>query len=380
MIDITGTSLAGYQPAPLEEWYRQYYFNNRFDISGSGVEEYSFKQIRDLAQFDFAELDSHYLKDIETAGSLQVREQLAALFGKGNPETVVVTNGANEALQFVMRAILAPGDHVVTLGPCYHCHDKIAVAMGCKVSKWQLSPDKAFALDLEQLEEMLTPDTKALVLNFPHNPTGKSISQAMLDQIIALVRDRSMYLVWDAAFQELTYDHAPLIDPVHAYENTITVGTFSKAYGAPGLRFGWIIAPSNVVNACVRQKDYGNLYVAPLTEFIASKMLDNIEAFSKPRLLQASKNRDHLEQWFIQNNDRTSWNLPNGGVCGLMSIPKMQNDIDFCERLVQETGVLLVPGSCFDMPGYARIGFGGNPETLVTGLDLLAQFLVTREL
>lgn len=375
MNDICRQSMAGYPAAPLEDWYRNNYFNNEIDISGSGVEDYTFQEIQKIAGFSFGELDNYRISDAQTVGSQAIRTLLAEQFGTGDPGMAMVTNGANEGLQLVVRALLGEGDELITLGPCYHCHDKIAESMGCVVKKWNLSKLDDFALDIAQLESLISQETKALCLNFPHNPTGKTISQEMLDRIVELARQNDVFLIWDAVFQELVYDRPPLVDPIHSYLKTVTLGTFSKAYGAPGLRFGWVIGPTEVVAACVRQKDYGNLFVAPLVEFAAEKMLEKLDLFSRPRLIQAAENRKTVQQWLKETASDISWSQPEGGVCGLIKLPEHVNDIEFCTQLLEKTGVLLVPGRCFDMPGHARLGFGGNSQKLIKGLSYLEQCL-----
>lgn len=366
--------LAEYEPALLENWYRHNYFNNEIDISGSGVEEYTFREIKTLANFTFDELDKLQVKDGATVGSFVVRTLLADLFGTGDADMVSVTNGANEGLQLVVRAILSPGDEIVTLGPCYHCHDKIALSMGCSVKKWVISPDNNFELNLDNLLKCITRSTRAVFLNFPHNPTGVGITQEMLNAVIEIVRSRDMYLVWDGVFQQLAYETPGPKDPIHQYEKTISLGTFSKAFGAPGLRFGWIIAPYNVHVACVRQKDYGNLFVAPMVEFVAEKMLANIQNFTTPKLKQAAQNREMVDHWLKHAGAELSWRKPDGGVCGLLKLPLQVNDYEFCNKLLVNKKVLLVPGSCFEIAGFARIGFGGNTQLLREGLDRLGQF------
>lgn len=373
------TVLAGYQPAPLENWYRHNYFSNEIDISGSGVEDYTFQEIQRIAGFNFSELDALQLGDAPTVGGINIRTRLATLFGTGDPEMAMVTNGANEGLQLVVRSLLKPGDELITLGPCYHCHDKIAVSMGVTVKKWELANDGDFSLDIKSLEGLISKGTRAVCLNFPHNPTGKSISQKMLDEIVEIVRKNDLYLIWDAVFQELAYEQGALKDPIHSYGKTITLGTFSKAYGAPGLRFGWIIGPHEVIAASVRQKDYGNLFVAPLIEFAAEKMLAKLDAFSAPRLEQATANRKTVDQWIGREDIEISWRRPDGGVCGLIKLPAGASDVDFCSKLLSRQGVLLVPGSCFGMPGHARLGFGGNRQKLIEGLNRFERYLELRD-
>lgn len=369
--------LAGYQPAPLENWYRHNYFNNDYDISGSGVEDYTFAEAKKLANFDFNEIEHQHIKDGTTIGGSELRQLIADNFGTGDAKSVVTTNGANEGLNLIVRAILNPGDEIITLGPCYHCHDKIALSMGCTVKKWKMQLDNDIEFDLNSLEQLITPNTKAVFLNFPHNPSGVTISQAMLDKIVDLLRDKDLLLVWDAVFQQLHYEQGPLKDPIHYYEKTITLGTFSKAFGAPGLRFGWVIASDEVVAAMVRQKDYGNLYVAPIIEFTAEKILRNLKAFTEPRLEQSAQNRTITDQWMLNQKALVSWKKPTGGVCGLMKLPSHVDDVDFCKALLSEHRVLLVPGSCFEMPGYVRLGFGGNTSHLKEGLLRLEKHLAS---
>ena len=370
-------TLTNFPPALLEDWYRYNYFGNEFDISGSGVEDYTFSEIQQIADFTFSEVDQLTAEDGYTVGNANVRSQIAKRFGNGDSESVLTTNGANEGLLLVMRALLKAGDELVTLGPCYHCHDQIAASMGCVIKKWAIPVGESQeTLDVNDLKSLITSKTQAICLNFPHNPTGISIDQATLNEIVRLSSEHNIYLIWDAVFQELVYDTVKLDDPIHHYDKTVTLGTFSKAYGAPGLRFGWVIGPNNLIASCIRQKDYGNLFVAPLLEFVAEKMLMKLDDFSKPRLDQARRNRTMVSDWAQNPSLDVSWRPPDGGVCGILKLPENTCDFIFCTQLLEKTGVLLVPGSCFSIPGYARLGFGGNEENLQTGLDRLSQFLL----
>jgi len=156
------------------------------------------------------------------------------------------------------------------------------------------------------------------------------------------------------------------------------LGTFSKAYGAPGLRFGWIIGPENIISSCVRQKDYGNLFVAPIIEFVAEKMLRKLDVFAQEKLLQATHNRRLVDAWCRQPDLKITWRQPSGGVCGALELNNEIDDIAFCNEALKTFGVLLVPGSCFGMPGFVRLGFGGNQLRLVEGLNRLGQLLASK--
>ncbi|MEQ5837766.1 aminotransferase class I/II-fold pyridoxal phosphate-dependent enzyme [Marinobacter sp. NFXS9] len=367
--------LSGYEPAKLEDWYRKNYFENDIDISGSGVEEYTFKAIQEIGNFDFNELMNERLVDGPTVGGMLVRQQIASKFGNGDPDMVLTTNGGNEALQLAVRAVVEPNDEVITLGPCYHCHDKIALSMGCVVRKWNIDIENGYELDVRQLEGLVSNKTKLLVMNFPHNPTGKCLKDDELERVVELAKRYNIYILWDAVFQRLVYDRDPLPDPISIYDKTISIGTFSKFIGAGGLRFGWLLANGEIIESCIRQKDYGNLYVSPLIEFVAHNILSNVEGFVGPRINQTARNRFIVDKWISDNKTYCNWILPDGGACGIMRINQCNDADTFCSKLLQEHGVLLVPGTCFGLQGYVRIGFGCSEDMLNSGLSRLRHFL-----
>lgn len=159
--------LAGLTPAPLEDWYRTHYFANELDISGSGVEDYTFGEILKMTDARFESLNQTAIGDAPTVGSVAIRKKVAARFGDGDEKKVVITSGGNEALHLAVRALLTAGDTIVTLGPCYHCHDKIAESMGCKVLKWHVPMDENVDMCFSSLEGLVDQGVKAIFLNFP---------------------------------------------------------------------------------------------------------------------------------------------------------------------------------------------------------------------
>ena len=370
--------LAGLNPAPLEQWYRHNYFSNEIDISGSGVEDYTFGEILKLTGSSFEELNHLKIGDAPTVGSQSIRQKIADRFGDGNANNVIITSGANEAFQFIVKSILQSGDKIITLEPCYHCHDGIAEAEGCEVLKWAVPIASDSEPDFNEFEALVSQGVKAVFLNFPHNPSGKTISPAMLDRIVELARKNDVILIWDAVFQELTYENEKLVDPILSYDKAISLGTFSKVFGAPGLRFGWIISNVDIVEAVKRQKDYGNLYVPYLVEFLAEKIFDHIDNIVQPRLKQAANNRSLVDQWLTDNPFGFSWIKPSGGACGLVKLPAGVDDYQFCVDLLDTQGLLFVPGTCFGCPGYVRLGFGGSTENLQEGLQRLQKYLEER--
>ncbi|MGH3501975.1 MAG: capreomycidine synthase [Nocardioidaceae bacterium] len=358
-------------PARLEDWLRSRYFEAKIDISSSGVEPYSFAEMRSIVGLALDELENISFHDSPTLGARELRAAIAARWGDGDPDRVLVANGSNEVLFLVMHATLSPGDEVVAVEPGYHTLWGVAQALGCRVVPWRLGLDVNGATgrpNLEQLRALVSPRTRMVVANYPHNPTGVSLSRAEQRFLIDICAEADTYLCWDAAFAELTHDGPPLPDPSLQYEHAVSFGTLSKGYGLPGLRVGWCLAAPETLAACMRIRDYTTLALSPLVELVATRAVQHAGRLLAPRLAQARRNRDLLDAWVERNQRCVSWVRPDGGVVAFPRLRHLKRTDGFCQRLMDEHGVLLVPGSCFDRPQHVRLGFGGPTAELEAGL------------
>lgn len=362
-------------PAPLEDYLRDYYFTTEADISSSGVEPYRFSEIRQLLGIGEAELDSLVFSDSRSCGDPRLREAIARRWGDGNPDRVMAANGSTEVLFLVMAALLRPGDEVVVMEPAYHALVSIAAGIGCRIVPWPLRFEHGFVPDLDQLGRLLSGRTKMLVVNFPHNPTGVSVDPVTQRRLVEMAARAGTFLVWDAAFADLTYAAEPLPDASLLYDRAITFGTLSKSFGLPGLRVGWCFAPPEVLSACVRWRDYTTLALSPLVELIAIRAVEHAGALVQPRLAQARQNLALLEQWVAERQDQVSWVRPDGGVAAFPRLNGVPDVAEFCHRLMDAHRVLLVPGTCFGCPGHVRLGFGGAADELASGLGAVGEML-----
>ncbi|MBW8799863.1 MAG: capreomycidine synthase [Streptomyces sp.] len=363
----------GFEPAFLEDWMRDYYFEAKFDIGSSGVQDYALRTVRELAGITSAELDSVIFKDSPCTGDRTLRQAIADRWGAGEPDWVVTTHGASEAIYSALLAVLRPDDHVVVLEPSYHSHSSIPRVLGCEVSAWTLRPESGFAPHVEELAALVSKQrTAAIILNFPHNPTGATVTADQLHRIVEIARTADAYLVWDASLADLTYESAPLPDPVLVYPKTISIGTFSKAFGLPGMRFGWCLAHPDVIARMIPSRDVYVLSLSPLLERIATGVVQNTEKFIGPRLLQAAANRSSLTRWAAGHVEHVDYIPAQGGVT---TFPRLRNHSDtrnVCRLLGAADGVLLVPGAAFGHPDRVRLGFGGPVDEFTEALDLLS--------
>jgi capreomycidine synthase len=364
--------------APLEDWLRDYYFAAEIDISSSGVQPYSMAELRAKTGLECADLDALVFGDGYSLGSPDVRTAIARRWGDGDSSKVMTTSGSSEAISLVLTALLRPGDEVVVVQPGYHLLIEFAAALGATVKTWQLrAGDDGWAVSLDELAGLVTARTRAIVVNFPHNPTGASVGPAGMRALVAAAERVGAYLLWDAAFADLIHDGEPLPDVSREYARGIGFGTFSKAFGLPGLRFGWCIGPGDVLAECVRIRDYTTLHLSPLIELLAHRVLGRIPDFLEPRLSQATENRKILMDW-VSATDGVSLAPPPGGVAAFPRLDDFANTDDFCEKLFREQRVLVVPGSCFGCPGHIRLGYGGARAELVAGLERLGHALSAR--
>ncbi|HEU4509190.1 MAG TPA: capreomycidine synthase [Pyrinomonadaceae bacterium] len=364
-------------PAHLEHWMRDYYFNTEIDIGSSGVENFTFGELRRLFNITADDLDRILLCDSRTVGDPELRRAIGNRWANGDAERVMATNGSSEANYLVMHALLEPGDEVVVLDPSYQQLFAIAETIGCKLKRWPLRFENSFRPDLSEARRLIGPQTRMIVVNFPHNPTGASLTAAEMDELIELAAGAGAYLVWDAVFAELTYDSPVLPDIGERYDRSITFGTLSKAYGLPGLRVGWCLAAPEVLDRLVQLRDYTTLALSPLVELVATRAIENGDLLLKPRLAQARQNLELLSSWANDHSEFVSMVRPQGGVCAFVRLHDVADSEDFCRKFADEYSVLLVPGTSFGQPKHVRLGFGCSTRELTEGLSRLSEHFHT---
>ena len=371
----TRNHINGIAPALLEEWMRGYYFSTEIDIGSSGVDNFSLDKLYQLTDLTHEELNCVVFHDSSSLGRFELRKEIALRWGNGDPEQVMVTHGSSEAIFLIMSGLLRANDEIVVLDPCYQQLFSIAESIGCKLKPLRLQFKHNFAPNIEEAKRLINLHTRMVVVNFSHNPTGASLTLEEQQDLINAVAQVGAYLVWDAAFADLVYNGSPLPNPNLRYDRSITIGTLSKAYGLPGLRFGWCIASRDVLARFVHLRDYITLHLSPLVELIAQRVIEKADHVLSNRLQQARTNLKILSEWIEQHQEFVEWVRPLGGVCAFLHLRKISDTETFCHHLANNYKVLLVPGSCFNYQGHVRLGFGGATSDLIEGLSRLSKAL-----
>ncbi|MGF1478715.1 MAG: aminotransferase class I/II-fold pyridoxal phosphate-dependent enzyme [Cyanophyceae cyanobacterium] len=315
----------------------------------------------------------------ESAGSPQLRSRIARAYQSIEADEVLVHAGAEEAIFIFMNVALEPEDHIIVHFPCYPSLREIAQSVGCEVTLWETNEENSWELDLEFLQRRIQTNTQAIIINCPHNPTGYVMSQDKLEELVAIARSDNILLFSDEVYRFLEREET-LPAACDLYEQAVSLGVMSKTYGLAGLRIGWIATRNrDIYQRMAAFKDYTSICNSAPSEFLATVALKHKEAIIQRNRSIIADNLQLLETFFAQYSNVFRWNPPQGGST---AFPRLQTDIgveEFCHNLVTQTGVLLLPSTCFDYGNqHFRLGLGR--KNLPECLEKLAEYLEDGEI
>jgi aspartate/methionine/tyrosine aminotransferase len=302
---------------------------------------------------------------IETRGTPDLRAAIASTYDVVDAGAVLCFAGAEEGLYCAMQALLEPADHAVVLVPNYQSAESIPRSI-CDVSGVALHEDRNWALDVEEIRAALRPNTKLVSVNFPNNPTGRIADPDTFAALLNLCRERGIYLFSDEVYRGIERDVSRrLVQAADLYERAMSLNVVSKAYGLPGLRVGWIACRDRaVLDRMEKIKHYLSICNSAPSEVLATIAVKNAaKIFERNRKLTA-ENLGKLDEFFARHRDRFEWYDPDGGCIAYPRYLGSDGVESFCERLVEDAGVLLLPASMYRselLPTPAdrfRIGYG----------------------
>lgn len=288
--------------------------------------------------------------------------------------------GAEEAIFAFMNVALDAGDHIIIHTPCYQSLTEIPTAIGCEVTRWQTSQDSNWELDVEFLRDSIKPNTRAIVVNCPHNPTGYLMSHDKQQQLIDIARHHNLLLFSDEVYRFLEYDPDDRLPAAcDLYENAISLGVMSKAYGLAGLRIGWIATQNaTLYEKMASFKDYTTICNSAPSEFLSLIALRNRDTLVKRNVGIIQHNLDMLDTFFANYQDIFHWQRPKAGSIAFPGL-KLDHPIDeFCRDLVEKKEIMLLPGTCYEPHSQNfRVGFGraNMPDSLQQLEEYIHEFI-----
>lgn len=367
---------------PLERWMTTYEQRVDCDIAESGISPLTVNDVLDLAEPGAREATLARLLDLrlgysEAPGSLALRSALAELYRATGPDEILVTTGAIEANFLLFNVLLSVGDHVVVVHPAYQQLESVPKAIGCEISRWRPREENGFRFDVDDLERLVRPETRLVVVNTPHNPTGAMLSAGNVRRVYDLAEAVGATVMVDEAYRWLEVPGGgPLASPVRDLgPRGISVGTFSKPFGLPGLRIGWMAAPDEVVAQCWALRDYVSLSPGKLNDALAVLALGGRDRLVERTRMIVERNLATAERWFAEHADLATWTPPRGGLLAVIRYSAEVPSLVLANRLAEEYGVMLAPGSAFGYEGFLRIGIGQDPTIFAEGLERTARCL-----
>lgn len=350
------------RPFKLERYFAKYEFSAPYLLSPSDCESLSLQELLDWAESEGLELWERLgLGYTESQGHPLLRREIAQLYQNIASEEVLVV-APEEGIFIAMNTLLERDDHVVVMSPAYQSLYEIARALGCQVSGWAVdATEKGWRLDIDSLERCIMSKTRLLVVNFPHNPTGYLPSRRDLEAIVGLARRYDLYLFSDEMYRLLEYEPAHRLPAVcDLYEKGISLSGLSKTFSTPGLRVGWLATRDKaVLNEFFLFKDYTTICSSAPSEVLGIMVLRAKDAIVQRNLDIIRRNLEVAERFFAENDDWFAWLRPQAGSVAFPCLTAEMPVEKFCQDVLEQQGVMIVPGSIFEFPGnYFRLGLG----------------------
>jgi len=339
-----------------------------FNLSESGVLPLRVEELVD----DPEQFLSYSLKYPESDGSNELRDHIAKWYGARRDE-ILVTNGGSEANFTALWGLLDPDDHAAIMLPNYLQSWGLSRAYSAKTTTFQLVEHKAnnrWALDIESLRRAVTKKTKLIVVTNPNNPTGAVLNEEEMSELIRVACKANAWLLVDEIYRGAEVRDS--ITPTFwgRYDKLLITSGLSKAFGLPGLRIGWIVAPAKTIAQLCRYRDYTTLTPTFLSDRLARVVM---EPARREQVLERTRtiirrNLPRLESWIRSHRDILTYIPPVAGAITFFRYKLPISSAALFDRLRKERSVLITPGDHFGVGRYIRVGFGYDVDYTLRGL------------
>ena len=354
----------------------------RFNLSESGVLPLSLGElVPDPA--GRAALDASRLKYPHSTGRRELRANIARFYGGADPDSVMVTNGGSEANYTTLWGLLDKRARVAFMLPNYLQGWGLARAYGQRADAYGLVMDleagggPRWRLDLEALARAVKANTRVIMVTNPNNPTGSVLSEVEMQAVVSAARRVGAWIVCDEIYRGA--ETAGGLSPTFwgRYEKVVVTSGLSKAFGLPGLRTGWIVAPPALIRRLCHHHDYLTLTPSFLSEHLADLVMRprrRDEILRRTRSI-IRRNLSVLEKWVAAHADIFDYIRPQASAIALLKYRLPIASETLLHRLRRERSVLITPGKHFGIGRYIRVGFGYDARKLSQGLKRMSPLL-----
>lgn len=338
-----------------------------FNLTESGVHPITLQELIGNDESLLNKLLSTEINYPHVNGSPQLRESIASLYNQATINNVLVTVGAAEANQIVMQTLLEDGDELATITPTYKQVWGIAENQGYKVKTFSLNSGDSWSLNIDELAAAVNEKTKIVAVVNPNNPTGHILTKTEMQHIIAAAERVGAWILADEVYRGAEREQEEESESFFGlYDKVISVGSMSKAYGLPGLRIGWIVAPPDTVEKVWRRHEYSTITASMLSNILAAHALS---PEIRPRLIARTRNYIRngfpiLQKWMDAQEGLFSYTPPQASAVSFIKYNLDINSNDLMLKLINEASVFIGSGDSFGMDHHMRIAFGQEKEIL----------------
>ncbi|MBV8152897.1 MAG: aminotransferase class I/II-fold pyridoxal phosphate-dependent enzyme [Candidatus Eremiobacteraeota bacterium] len=362
-------------PFKLERYFARYEFTTRYLLCASDAEAMPIRDLLALEPGAAERFDDVWLGYTESRGSPELREAIATLYPLTGADGVLVHAGTQEAIFTLLSVLAGTGDHVIAQFPAYQSQYAVVEASGAEVSRWHSDLTRDGAPDPDDLERLVRPSTRALIVTSPNNPTGFVFERERLDRTIEFARKHGLWLVSDEVYRGSEHDPLWRLPPVcDLYERGISLGGTAKSYGLAGLRIGWTVTgDAQLYERLASFKDYLTICNSAPSEFLATVGMRHGDELIERVQRIVTRNLDLLDAYFARHTGTWQWRRPRAGTT---AFPRyVRGDTDrLCAELIENAGVLLLPSSVFDC-GNDRVRIGYGRANLPDALAVMERYI-----
>ncbi|MCA9839149.1 MAG: pyridoxal phosphate-dependent aminotransferase [Trueperaceae bacterium] len=349
------------QSFETERFFARYEFSATHLLSVSDCETVTIETLLELANMNLSNLGGLSLGYTESQGNPALRAAIAKNYPSVTPEDVLVLGSPIEGLFISLQALLDKQDEVIILTPAYDALFNLPEDLAGKAIPWELkATENSWQLDLDRLESLITSQTKVIVVNFPHNPTGFLPTPAEFHKLIELAQKNDLWLLCDEMYKGLEHSETkPLTSATDLYDKAIILSGLSKTHGLPGLRAGWLILKDKeMFQAILNWKLYTSICPPAPTEFLALAALKAADKLRQKNLEIITKNLELAQVFFKRWDELFIYRKPRAGSTALVEL-RRGRATEYCHSLALEASIVLLPSPFMRFPDrFVRFGLG----------------------
>lgn len=361
----------------VDEYFTEHETQAKYMMGSSDPESVLLGEIK----FDPGKYTNRPLGYALGGGYIPLRRKISSLYREITAEQIAMMNGGEEAIYVTMRALLHAGDEIVIHMPSYQSLSVIARQIGCNIIEFRPKFEQQWRFNIEDLKSKITERTKAIVLNYPHNPTGACLSDADMTDIVNLCSKYSIILISDEVYRFLKIDEiASDKSFADIYENAVSFGSFSKTFAAPGLRLGWIATKNKrLFSDIMAYRHFTATCMNLPCQWIACDLLDKKDDIIKRNNEIIRKNAALFEKFLLRHSDLFTCIPPRGASTAYARLADGISSDEFCLQLLKQTGVLIIPSTVLEESDkYIRVGLCRNsfPECIQILEEYLSSYKI----